>query len=158
MLRTSSINPRIVEALYAETLVLADDVRSAFDSARRPAFRLGADDLARVALSCEALRTTTRVMHCLAWLLNHRAYFAGELSEIQLRRHGRLVTSVSPSDSDNCALLTPEMLALVHESERIYARIDRLERAWRGSDKQGGDQPSAIERLRQRLATEMRAG
>ena len=158
MLRTSSINPRIVEALYAETLVLADDVRSVFDSARRQGEKLGADDLARVALSCEALRTTTRVMHCLAWLLNHRAYFAGELSEIQLRRHGRLVTSVSPSDLDNCALLTPEMLALVHESERIYARIDRLERAWRGSDKQGGDQPSAIERLRQRLATEMRAG
>jgi regulator of CtrA degradation len=154
MLRTASINPRIVEALYAETLVLADEVRSAFDSARREGEKLGADDLARVALSCEALRTTTRVMHCLAWLLNHRAYFAGELSEIQLRRHGRLVTSVSPSDSDNCALLTAEMLVLVRESERIYARIERLERAWRGTT----DQPSAIERLRERLALAMRAG
>jgi regulator of CtrA degradation len=154
MLRTPSINPRIVEALYAETLVLADEVRAQFDSARREGEKLGADDLSRVALSCEALRTTTRVMHCLAWLLNHRAYFAGELSEIQLRRHGRLVTSASPSDSDNCALLTPAMLVLVRESERIYARIERLERAWRGTT----DQPSAIERLRERLAKEMRAG
>ena len=154
MPRTSSINPRIVEALYAEALVLADDVRSAFDSARRDGEKLGVDDLARVALSCEALRTTTRVMHCLAWLLNHRAYFAGELSEIQLRRHGRLVTSVSPSDSDNCEALTPEMLVLVRESERIYARIERLERAWRGAT----DSPSAIERLRERLALAMRAG
>jgi len=154
MLRTSSINPRIVEALYAETLILADDVRSAFDAARREGEKLGADDLARVALSCEALRTTTRVMHCLAWLLNHRAYFAGELSEIQLRRHGRLVASVPASDADNCALLTQEMLLLVRESERIYARIERLERAWRGAT----PGLSAIERLRERLAVEMRAG
>ena len=154
MLRTPSINPRIVEALYAETLVLADEVRSAFDSARREGEKLGADDLARVALSCEALRTTTRVMHSLAWLLNHRAYFAGELSEIQLRRHGRLVRSVPPSDSDNCALLTPAMFGLVRESERIYARIERLERAWRGTT----DSPSAIERLRERLALAMHTG
>ena len=159
MLRTSSINPRIVEALYAETLVLADEVRAQFDSARREGEKLGADDLARVALSCEALRTTTRVMHCLAWLLNHRAYFAGELSEIQLRRHGRLVSSVPPSDPDNCALLTPAMLVLVRESEQIYARIERLERAWRsGTENPGGDSPSAIERLRERLALAMRTG
>ena len=154
MLCTSSINPRIIEALYAETLLLADEVRSAFDAARREGEKLGADDLARVALSCEALRTTTRVMHCLAWLLNHRAHFAGELSEVQLRRHGRLVSSVPPSDPDNCAMLTPAMLVLVRESERIYARIERIERAWRGST----DSPSAIERLRERLALAMRAG
>jgi regulator of CtrA degradation len=159
MLCTPSINPRIVEALYADTLVLADEVRCAFDSARREGEKLGVDDLARVALSCEALRTTTRVMHCLAWLLNHRAFFAGELSEIQLRRHGRLVASVSASDPDNCALLTPAMFGLVQESERIYARIERLERAWRsGHENQGADGPSAIERLRERLALAMRAG
>ena len=154
MAGTPSINPRIVEALYAETLVLADDVRAAFDAARRLGETLGADDLARVALSCEALRTTTRVMHCLAWLLNHRAYFAGELSEIQLRRHGRLVTSVPPSDAGNCALLTPDMLELVRESERIYARIERLECAWRGAVQH----PGAIERLRERLAQAMHTG
>lgn len=157
MSRPPSINPRIVEALYAETLVLADDVRCAFDVARRESEKHGVDDLARVALSCEALRTTTRVMHCLAWLLNHRAYFAGELSEIQLRRHGRLVCSVPASDADNCVLLTPAMLVLVGESERIYARIERLERAWRGpSESPGSIGQTAIERLRERLAVEMR--
>ena len=134
-------------------------MRAQFDAARREGEKLGVDDLTRVALSCEALRTTTRVMHCLAWLLNHRAYFAGELSEIQLRRHGRLVTSVPPSDPDNCAILTPEMLLLVRESERIYARIERLEHAWRGgTENKNGDNPSAIERLRERLALAMRAG
>lgn len=154
MVGTPSINPRIVEALYGETLVLADEVRAQFDAARRAGEVAGADDLTRVALSCEALRTTTRVMHCLAWLLNHRAYFAGELSELALRRHGRLVASVPPSDPENCALLTPEMLVLVRESERIYARIERLERAWRSA----APAESAIERLRERLAKAMQAG
>lgn len=154
MAGTPSINAPIIEALYGEALVLADDVRAAFDSARREGESLGADDLTRVALSCEALRTTTRVMHCLAWLLNHRAYFAGELSELQLRRHGRLVSSIPPSDPDNCAMLPPEMLALVFESERIYARIERLERAWRSAV----PAESAIERLRERLAKAMQAG
>jgi len=146
-----SINPRIVEALYADALVLADDVRQQFEHARREAVGTdGADDedLARVALSCEALRTTTRVMHCLAWLLNHRAYFSGELTELQLRRHGRLVANMPESDPDNMAMLSEDVRQLVRDSERLYQRIQRLETAWRGEPPSG---PTAIERLRQRL-------
>ena len=90
-----SLNPRIVEALYTEALGLAETVRMRFERLRQEtAQQTGLeDDLRRVQISCEALRTTTRVMHCLAWLLNHRAHFAGELSELQLRRHGRLIRS-----------------------------------------------------------------
>ncbi|WP_338467265.1 DUF1465 family protein [Novosphingobium sp. ZN18A2] len=151
-----SLNPRIVEALYAEALVLADEVRQQFEQARRDAVDEceAADDLSNVALSCEALRTTTRVMHCLAWLLNHRAYFAGELSELQLRRHGRLIANMPPSEPDNVAMLSPRVQQLVSESERLYERIERLENAWRGEVPEG---PTAIERLRQRLAASMGA-
>lgn len=150
-----SLNPRIVEALYAETLVLADEVRAQFESARRAAAAATSDDndLDRVALSCEALRTTTRVMHSLAWLLNHRAHFAGELSELQLRRHGRLVANVPPSDPANCAVLPPAMQMLIAESERIYARVLRLEQAWRGEPAA----TPAIERLRERLSRALEA-
>lgn len=152
---TPSINPRIIEALYSEALALADDVRQQFDQARRdcePADD-GSDaaeaDLARVALSCEALRTTTRVMHCLAWLLNHRAHFAGELSELQLRRHGRLIANMPESDPANIARLAPQVQKLVRDSERLYQRIQRLEIAWRGDTHA---RESAIDKLRQRLA------
>lgn len=147
-----SINPRIVEALYTDALVLADEVRQQFDQARRDAAHTGRDDddLGRVALSCEALRTTTRVMHCLAWLLNHRAYFSGELTELQLRRHGRLIANMPESDPGNVALLSDEVRQLVRDSERLYQRIQRLETAWRGEPPSG---PTAIERLRQRLAS-----
>lgn len=150
-----SLNPRIIEALYAEALALADDVRHEFEQARREAGpqdeAAGAadTDLSRVALSCEALRTTTRVMHCLAWLLNHRAHFAGELTELQLRRHGRLIANMPESDPANVALLSTEVQRLVRDSERLYQRIQRLERAWRGDARAS---ESAIDKLRERLA------
>lgn len=152
------LNPRLVEALYAEALGLADDVRDRFDRLRVeqaeqagnavPGKRDIAAELVRVQASCEALRTTTRVMHCLAWLLNHRAYFAGELNQIQLRRHGRMIANFPLSDPDSLASLPHEAQLLVRESERLYERIQRLDRAWRGTPH---NEPSAIERLQQRL-------
>ena len=77
MAQTASINPRIIEGLYCEALVLSDEVRACFDLSGRTDEAAADEDLARVALSCEALRTTTRMMHAIAWLLNHRAYFRG---------------------------------------------------------------------------------
>lgn len=150
----TSINPRIVERLYDETLVLAEEARARFqrlrahDLAHDTTAHADDDDLARLPLGCEALRTTTRIMHCLAWLLNHRAHFAGELTEQQLRRYGRLVPNFPASDPVGLALLPPEARVLAQESERLYERIMRLERAWRGAARA----PSAIDRLRQRLA------
>ncbi|WP_368737004.1 DUF1465 family protein, partial [Janibacter hoylei] len=51
---------------------------------------IGENSNVRLALSTEGLKTTTRMMHILAWLLNQRAYFSGELSEGQVRRNGTL--------------------------------------------------------------------
>lgn len=140
----ADINPRIVDALYCDALVLADELRTRFGGD----FSIGEDSAARVALSCEGLRATTRTMHCLAWLLNHRAFFAGEISEFQLRRHGRLPAR---SASGDLALVPDDAARLVRMSERLFARIERLENAWRRVDTGPGVE-SAIERLRQRLA------
>ena len=141
----ADINPRIVDSLYCDALLLADELRARFGGD----FSIGEDCAARVALSCEGLRATTRTMHCLAWLLNHRAYFAGEISEFQLRRHGRLP---APSASGDLAMVPDDAARLVRMSERLFARIERLEAAWRRGDAMQ-DGPSAIERLRQRLAS-----
>ncbi|HAW35230.1 MAG TPA: DUF1465 domain-containing protein, partial [Erythrobacter sp.] len=70
---TRDINCEIIEELYSQALVLADDARTVFDL-RRTDTAVQPDDLTRVALSIEGLRTTTRLMHVLAWLLNQRAY------------------------------------------------------------------------------------
>lgn len=144
MASPTDINQPIIETLYCEALVLADEVRAAFDLS--PA-RTGAEDLVRIALSVEGLRTTTRMMHVLAWLLNHRAYFAGELSEFQLRRHGVLPPD-RPADPDQMALLEPETRALIAESEALHGRIARLDRAWRD---RFAVEPAAVLRLRERL-------
>lgn len=149
-----TINPRIIEGLYCEALVLTDEVRAAFDLARQESSQHADEDLARVALSCEALRTTTRMMHALAWLLNHRACFMGELSEFQLRRHGRLAADYPSADADSVALLEPELRSLIAETERFYARLLRLDRSWR---ERSPDAPSEVELLRTKLGLAIHA-
>jgi regulator of CtrA degradation len=131
MTEPATINPRIIEGLYCEALVLSDEVRAALDLSS-PLDGHGADhDLARIALSCEALRTTTRMMHALAWLLNHRAYFAGELSEFQLKRYGRLASDAPSADPGRMALLEPGVRKLIEATERFYGRLVRVDREWR---------------------------
>jgi regulator of CtrA degradation len=149
MSQPASINPRIIESLYAEALVLSDDVRAAFDLSGR-LDRTGAEhDNARLALSCEALRTTTRMMHAIAWLLNHRAFFSGDLSEFQLKRYGQLPPDFPSAEPDRLALLDGEMRALIGATERFYARLMRLDREWRERDPAV---PDTVARLRERLS------
>jgi regulator of CtrA degradation len=149
MSQPATVTPRIVEGLYSEALVLSDDVRAAFMLSGRIEHAGREEDLARVALSCEALRTTTRMMHAIAWLLNHRAFFMGELSEFQLRRHGRLARDVAAADPERLALLDPQIRALIAATERFYARLVRLDDGWR---QHNVDAPSAVARLRERLS------
>ena len=94
------------------------------------------------------MRTATRMMHVIAWLLNQRAYFQGNISEFQLRRHGRLPTGTRGSDPAQTALLSANLRELVAATERFYARIARLEQAWHA---RFAMQPSAIHRLHDRL-------
>ena len=145
---TADISPAIVEALYREALVLADEARASLSMSGR-IDSLGKDeDLARVALSCEAIRTTTRMMHAIAWLLNQRAFLAGELSEFQLRRHGRLPPPLPPSDPENQTLLDEELYDIVMRTELFYARVGRLDHDWHD---RFAMRPAAIHRLRDRL-------
>jgi len=148
MAQPADLSPTIVEALYREALELADAVRSTFDLSGRLTLVTEDEDLARIALSCEALRTTTRMMHAIAWLLNQRAYLSGELSEFQLRRHGRLPPDRSAPSDEHFDRLAPEFVELIERTRRFYARIERLDRAWRARFEM---QPAAVHRLRERL-------
>ncbi|MBC2670886.1 DUF1465 family protein [Novosphingobium piscinae] len=146
-----NLNARIIEALYTEGLVLSDEVRAAFDLSPRACNDEREDtDAARLALSCEALRTTTRMMHSVAWLINHRAFFRNEISEFQLRRHGRIARHLPDSAPERLALLSAEIQALIRTTERFYARLVRLDAGWRARTEPGGQAP-AIQRLRERL-------
>lgn len=149
-----TINLRIIESLYCEALMLTGEVRNAFNLPDRIGDALGEEDIeqkgdmACVTLSCEALRTTTRMMQAMAWLLNHQAYFKGELSKFQLHRRGRLPLDTPGTDEGLEPLIDPHTRALIDKTKRFYARLIRLDRNWRLRDPA---MPSAIDRLRQRL-------
>jgi len=144
----TNINSRIVEGLYCEALVLSDEVRQAFTLSGRLEAVGGHEDAATLALSCEALRTTTRMMHSVAWLLNHRAFFNGELSEFQLHRYGKLA-DYPDSDPERLALIDEDIRDLILATERFHARLKRIDAGWRERDP---DAPSAVAALRERLA------
>lgn len=144
----ANINPRIVEGLYCEALILSDEVRLAFALSGRLAAVTRREDEAQIALSCEALRTTTRMMQSVAWLLNHRAFFNGELSAFQLHRYGKLA-DFPESDPDRLALLDPDTRELIRATERFHARLKRIDAGWRERERDG---PSAVAALRERLA------
>lgn len=151
--RSDSISPAIIESLYGEALALSEEARAAFElsggfGSGKGQYADANASGARIALSCEALRTTTRMMHALAWLLNHRAFFAGELSEFQLRRHGRLPAAQPTSDSAQLALLDPHTVQVVERSQAFYARIARIDCNWRG---EGTVQPLPVQKLRARI-------
>lgn len=129
MARTTNLSRPIIEALYTEALVLADDVRAVFAAGVREPVT-GEDAFVRLALSTEGLKTTTRMMHVLAWLLNQRALLAGELSENQVRLHGALPPDRA-ADETQLALLEPETRELIADTERLHQRIARLDEAWR---------------------------
>lgn len=129
MARTTNLSRPIIEALYSEALVLADEVRAVFSAGTREPVA-GENAFVRLALSTEGLKTTTRMMHVLAWLLNQRALFSGELSENQVRLHGTLPPDRG-SDAAQLALLEPETRELIADTERLHERIARLDEAWR---------------------------
>lgn len=153
MTSPSDISESIIDALYCEALVMADEVRAAFDLQPVTVTETKADNV-RLALSVEGLRTTTRVMHVLAWLLNQRAYYSGEMSEFQLRRHGTLPDDRA-SDEANLSLFDPAIRALIEASEALHARVARLDLAWREKFRA---RPSAILSLRERLGREYGRG
>lgn len=126
---TTSLTRPIIEALYTEALVLADEVRAVFAAGTREPIT-GEDAFVRLALSTEGLKTTTRMMHVLAWLLNQRALFSGELTENQVRLHGALPPDRG-ADESQLALLEPETRELIADTERLHQRIARLDEAWR---------------------------
>lgn len=146
----TDLTATIVEELYCEALILADDVRAAFDlTTPRDA---GKTDLVRIALSTEGLKTTTRVMHVLAWLLNQRAYFRGEMTEYQLTRHGRLPPD-RPSEPSQLEMLEVPTQLLILETQLMHARVARLDKAWREGP---CERPEGLDDIRARLESALR--
>jgi regulator of CtrA degradation len=123
----SGLTRKLVDSLYIEAMVLADEARSYFDSAARDD-RLALAPVDRVAFSCESLKVTTRLMHVIAWLLTQRALSAGELSRAQAVESERRLGPAAASDETLLPRLPEAAVELIRASEELYDRVARLDR------------------------------
>lgn len=87
------------------------------------------DPSLRIALSCESLRLTTRLMHVIAWLLFQRAIMAGEVAAQSARLPANRLGEAPATDDALLARLPGEARRLVSASERLYARVAQLDAA-----------------------------
>lgn len=117
---------RLIDGLYTEAMLLADEVRAYFDEVGRDA-RDSLDPMDRVLFSCESLKVTTRLMHIIAWLLTQRAVEVGELSADGARDASRRLGGAVESDAATLARLPVEAQRFVEASIALYTRVARLE-------------------------------
>src|SRR3954466_6724968 len=120
------ITSRLIDSLYTESMVLADEARSYFDDAGRDA-RATLEPFARVGFACESLKVTTRIMHIVAWLLTQRAVETGEIPGQDGRRPERRLGHAQESDPEIVTKLPPEAKRLIETSSELYARIKRID-------------------------------
>ena len=120
------ITPRLIESLYTEAMVLADETRAYFDQAGRDE-RASLEPFARVGFACESLKVTTRIMHVVAWLLTQKAVETGEIQPGSARRPERRLGHAADSDEAMLRSLPLAAQRLVQASTELYARVKRLD-------------------------------
>ncbi len=118
---------RLIDSLYVEAMVLADEARSFFDH-RAEEHRGMLGQLDRVEFACESLKVTTRLMHVIAWLLTQRAILNGELTE-SVRSEDRFrLGEAAQTLAEIAERFSFDMMTLILSSEDLYERVSRLER------------------------------
>lgn len=116
----------MVDSLYTDAMVLADEARAYFDDYGR-AERDGLSPADRVAFSCESIKVTTRLMHVIAWLLTQRAVEAGELSPAAARDPARRLGPAPESSHDAIAAMPWAARSLIRASADIHRRVAALD-------------------------------
>lgn len=146
-----SLNPalhtRLIDGLYVEALVMADEARAYFD-------REGAVDkdrydvMTRLSFTCESLKVTTRIMHVIAWLMTQKAWLRGEITAQALADPKYRLAPAVETDRDALALMPEAARLLVVGSQSLYDRVLRLQERMAEPDSrearpvQGGASPA----------------
>ena len=120
------ITSRLIDSLYTEAMLLADEARHYFDDVGRND-RASLEPFARVGFACESLKVTTRIMHIVAWLLTQRAIESGEVGFTDGRRPERRLGHAQDSDPAVVSQLPECAQRLINASADLYARIKRID-------------------------------
>jgi len=143
------VHRRLIDSMYVEAMVLADEARAYFDDGGRGE-RAALDPMARVVLSCESLKITTRLMHVIAWLLTQKAIDAGELSVEMGDDPLRALPAAPTTDDDTVGSMPGGTQALIRSSIDLYRRVERMERS-RDAPPAASPARAMFERLATRL-------
>ena len=140
---------RLIDSLYTEAMLLADEARSYFEDGAR-ADRASLDPLSRVSFSCESLKVTTRLMHIIAWLLTRRAGSGMDDGQTAPRAlsASRALGAAAASDATLVARLPDAARTLIAASSDLYERIKRLES---GAPSDAGPARALMSRLERSL-------
>lgn len=122
----SRLQRHLIDTLYVEAMVLADEARTYFDEGGR-IDRDSLDPMSRVGFSCESLKVTTRLMHVIAWLLTQRAIDAGEMSARDALDPSRRLGPAPNSDHVLVASLPTAARDLINTSIDLFRRTERLD-------------------------------
>ena len=125
---TMRVQRALIDSLYTESMLLADEARAYFDVVgREQRDMLGAMD--RVVFSCESLKVTTRLMHSIAWLLTQRAVAAGEIAQGDARHPSRRLGEAPVTDAAAFDAMPFAAQHLIAASIDLHRRIARLDAA-----------------------------
>jgi regulator of CtrA degradation len=117
---------RLIDSLYTEAMVLADEARSYFDQEGR-LDREQLTPLMRVTLSCESLKITTRLMNMLSWLLTQRAVELGQIEAAGSKVSTEWVNEDDEQSTASLAGLPRAAIALIEASRELQARVRRID-------------------------------
>jgi regulator of CtrA degradation len=117
MAPSQQLTHKLIDTLYIEALVLADEARTYFDEDCKSERGALAPE-ARVLFSCESIKVTTRLMHVITWLLNARADTGISIGQIAF---------VPPTPPHNLPALPETARALITTSQGLYDRVTRLD-------------------------------
>lgn len=105
----------VVEDMYIETMVLADEARSYFDGYGR-AEQAVLPAAMQAAFGVEALKVTTRLMHVLSWLIAMRSA-GGPSADLG---------ESPPTDPDLLNGFPEDAVRIIGESVDLYRRAARV--------------------------------
>ncbi len=120
------ITSRLIDSLYTEAMLLADEARSYFDDGGRDD-RATLEPFVRVSFACESLKVTTRIMHIVAWLLTQRAVETGETPGHAGRPPEQRLGKAQASDPQVVEKLPEAARRLIAASNDLYERIQRID-------------------------------
>ena len=137
-----------VENLYVDAMLLADEAHTAF-AAQRDLGSADGDAALQIGLACESLKTTTRLMHVIAWLLHRRAMFAGDPGAGPNDSAASIGEPV-PADWTMCMRFDPPVRRIIGASERLFERIATIESGW-GAERAAAPVQQLLAQLEARL-------